>query len=146
MKQGDHRSLPYHHWYTNTNVLMWRLHDCRCCCCNTAPSLYNACLRSTHEGTSGRKQSVLLLSFIIIFALLFQYILVPLLSVVQFMDWASSKQCSFRPQNWGKSWMNHEKENTIWWRNFSLFLKLFVYGTCMAWVGCRTIMSCHIRM
>jgi len=62
------------------------------------------------------------------------------------MDWAASNQCSFRPQDWGKSWMN-QKQNTIWRRNFSLFLKLSVSSTCIAWVGCRTMpyhaIPCH---
>jgi len=55
------------------------------CCCNTTSSLLNTCLGSTHEGTSGRKRSVLLLTITITFALLYQYVLAP--SILHHTGW-----------------------------------------------------------
>jgi len=47
------------------------------CCCNTASSICNACVGSTGVNATGRKRSVILLSFVILFSLLFQYSLAP---------------------------------------------------------------------
>lgn len=47
------------------------------CCCNTAASICNTCVGSTGVNATGRKRSVILLSFVILFSLLFQYSLAP---------------------------------------------------------------------
>uniref|UniRef100_A0A7S3Q122 Uncharacterized protein n=2 Tax=Chaetoceros debilis TaxID=122233 RepID=A0A7S3Q122_9STRA len=47
------------------------------CCCNTGASLCNSVLGQTGVNATGRKRSTILLSFVILFALLFQYSLAP---------------------------------------------------------------------
>jgi len=55
------------------------------CFCTSASSLCNACFGSTAAGTTGRKRSVLLLTAVVAFALLFQYYVAP--HVIEHSGW-----------------------------------------------------------